>query len=351
MLAQLQPQLQQLRFQQAQIGQALQTQQAQLLQALQTQQSQGLQLQQLSSIIEGIIMNRTILPLPDQRFVPQVDGTSNVTVAQNQTGNAATTAGQTQSENKTTPNVNMTSTLTPVEKKPVAVLPPPGNAATTAGQTQSENKTTPNVNMTSTLTPVEKKPVAVLPPPSSNQDKTEVIPPPTQTPALTPAPTPTLAANRTTVQSSAASGQRPINETEGNSLGVVDINASTQQEPDNVAENVLDSDQNTRWSGEGNGTWIQVDFGSEKPIKSIGLAWYKGDSRKSNFDISVSNTTESNDFIKVFSGQSSGRTDSIERYDTKGVVGQYLRITNFGNTDSNTSSRDWAGITTLEIYT
>ena len=131
---------------------------------------------------------------------------------------------------------------------------------------------------------------------------------------------------------------------------MVGINASIQQAPDNVAENVLDSDQNSRWSGKGNGTWVQVDLGSEKPIKSIGIAWYKGASRQSNFDISISNTTESNDFVKVFSGQSSGRTDSTERYDTKGVVGQYLRITNNGNTDSNTSARDWAGITTLEIY-
>ena len=108
MLTQIQPQLQQLRFQQAQLLQALQIQQAQLQQTLQTQQSQGLQLQQLSSIIEGIITNKTILPLADQSLTPQVDGdalnrTSNVTVIQNQTGNAETTTAQTRAENKTTP--------------------------------------------------------------------------------------------------------------------------------------------------------------------------------------------------------------------------------------------------------
>jgi hypothetical protein len=131
---------------------------------------------------------------------------------------------------------------------------------------------------------------------------------------------------------------------------VFGINASMQQAPENIAENVLDSNQSTRWSGEGSGTWIQADLGSEKPIKSIGIAWYKGASRQSNFEISVSNTTEDNDFVKVFTGQSSGTTDSPERYDTDGIQGQYLRITVNGNTDSKTSSRDWASITTLEVY-
>ena len=128
------------------------------------------------------------------------------------------------------------------------------------------------------------------------------------------------------------------------------INASRQQAPENVAENVLDTNQSTRWSGKGNGTWIQADLGSEKPIKSVGIAWYKGASRQSNFEISVSNTTEGKDFVKLFTGQSSGRTDSTERYDTKGIQGQYLRITINGNTDSKTSARDWASITTLEVY-
>ena len=128
------------------------------------------------------------------------------------------------------------------------------------------------------------------------------------------------------------------------------INASRQQAPENIAENVLDTNQSTRWSGKGNGTWIQADLGSEKPIKSVGIAWYKGTSRQSNFEISVSNTTEGKDFVKVFTGQSSGTTDSTERYDTKGIQGQYLRITINGNTDSKTSARDWASITTLEVY-
>jgi hypothetical protein len=52
----------------------------------------------------------------------------------------------------------------------------------------------------------------------------------------------------------------------------------------------------------------------------------------------------------VFTGQSSGKTDSIEKYDTMGAQGQYLRITINGNTDSKMSAREWASTTTLEVY-
>ena len=173
---------------------------------------------------------------------------------------------------------------------------------------------------------------------------------PTATPTSTPTATSTLVTNASIIQSDAASGQRAINENAGgNIFGVFGINASRQQAPENIAENVLDSNQSTRWSGKGSGTWIQADLGSEKPIKNVGIAWYKGASRQSNFEIAVSNTTEERDFVKVFTGQSFGTTDLTERYDTDGIQGQYIRITINGNTDSKTS-RDWASITTLEVY-
>ena len=171
-------------------------------------------------------------------------------------------------------------------------------------------------------------------------------PAPTLTATPTPTPAPALAATRT------VSGQKPINDNVGgNFLDIVAINANRQQTPENVAVNVLDTNQSTRWSGQGKGTWIQADLGSEKPIKSVGIAWYKGALRQYDFEISSSNiTTEEKNFMEVFSGQSSGKTDSIERYDIKDVQGQYLRITIYGNTDSKASSRDWASVTTLMVY-
>ena len=243
-----------------------------------------------------------------------------------------TTTSTKTTETHPEPNTTLTTTIT--------------TTITSASPTQtSKNSFTPTPTPTPAPTPTPTPAPTPTPTPA---------PTPTPTPAPTPTPTPaptTLAANGTIIQSSAALGKRPINENAGgNFLGVFGINASIQQAPENIVENVLDSNQSTRWSGKGNGTWIQADFGSEKPIKSVGIAWYKGTSRQSNFEISVSNTTEAKDFVKVFTGQSSGTTDSTERYDTKGIQGQYIRITVNGNTDSKTSARDWASITTLEVY-
>ena len=241
---------------------------------------------------------------------------------------------------------------TSTSTKTTETHPDPNTTITTTTTTTitsgSPTLTSKNSLLSPTPSPTTSTPSPTTPTPSPT---TPTTPTPSPTTPTTPTPSATLAANATTIQSSAASRQRPINENAGgNVLGVYDINANRQQAPENVAENVLDTNQSTRWSGKGNGTWIQADLGSEKPIKSVGIAWYKGASRQSNFEISLSNTTEGEDFVKAFTGQSSGRTDSTERYDTKGIQGQYLRITINGNTDGKTSARDWASITTLEVY-
>jgi hypothetical protein len=289
--------------------QLLQQQLAQLQQSQQLQQQQLLQLQQSLGRLQSMVIPST--------------NTTEMAVNATITTNGQYTSNQSQelSEEPVQPELL---------KKPEPATPTPVGPSSPSNLT-----TTPSPS----LSPVG---------PSSSSNLTTTPP---ATPPASPTPAPKFAANGTVNQSSALSEQKPINgNAGGNFLGVVKINASREQAPENVAVNVLDTNQNTRWSGQGNGTWIQADLGSEKPIKSVGIAWYKGASRQYNFEISVSNTTEEKDFVKVFTGLSSGTTDSTERYDTKGIQGQYLRIIINGNTDSKTSSRDWASITTLEPY-
>ena len=232
---------------------------------------------------------------------------------------------------------------------------------TTTSTKTTETHPEPNTTLTTTIT------TTITSASPTQTSKNSFTPTPTPTPAPTPTPTPAprptrhlrqhrhlhlrqhrhlhlrqhrhlhlrqhrhlhlrqqLAANGTIIQSSAPSGKRPINENAGgNFLGVFGINASIQQAPENIVENVLDSNQSTRWSGKGNGTWIQADFGSEKPIKSVGIAWYKGTSRQSNFEISVSNTTEAKDFVKVFTGQVLARLIQLRDMIQKAFKGNIL---------------------------
>jgi hypothetical protein len=112
----------------------------------------------------------------------------------------------------------------------------------------------------------------------------------------------------------------------------------------NVPSNTIDNNLNTRWSNAGIGSWIRVDLGVQKVICSVDIAWYKGNERQSNFVISVSN--DGSTFTNVFSGKSSGKTLSSEKYSLPAnTVGRYVKITVNGNTQNN-----YASITEIDVY-
>ena len=129
-------------------------------------------------------------------------------------------------------------------------------------------------------------------------------------------------------------------------IQILFVKASGDQSP-NFANNVIDGSFETRWSNKGKGSWIRLDLGSEITLKSIGIAWHKGDARQYFFEIQASNA-ESENFRKVLDSQSKGGTNSLERYnlgDKQGVVARYIRIVVKGNTLNN-----WASVTWVEAF-
>jgi hypothetical protein len=103
----------------------------------------------------------------------------------------------------------------------------------------------------------------------------------------------------------------------------------------NIPSNVIDNNLNTRWSNNGVGSWIQLDLGSKRTICSVDIAWYRGDMRVNNFEISVFNDAKS-----------SGTTTSSEKYDMPaGTEGRYVMIKVNGNTENN-----WASITEISLF-
>ena len=105
----------------------------------------------------------------------------------------------------------------------------------------------------------------------------------------------------------------------------------------------LDGNPTTRWSENSVGAWIRVDLGDQMDICGVDVAWYKGNTRSSDFIIAVSDDGTS--FTDVFSDESSGSTNSAESYtflDT--VPATYVRITVNGN-----NQNAYASITELVI--
>ncbi|MFP2931632.1 discoidin domain-containing protein [Pyxidicoccus sp. 3LG] len=102
----------------------------------------------------------------------------------------------------------------------------------------------------------------------------------------------------------------------------------------------IDGNLTTRWSSDGVGQWIRGDMGAVKAINALDIAWFRGNERASKFVIATS--TDGSTFTQVFSGQSSGRSTSFERYSFATVNARYVRVTVNGNTQNT-----WASISDL----
>ena len=114
-------------------------------------------------------------------------------------------------------------------------------------------------------------------------------------------------------------------------------------EPANPPSNTIDNNLNTRWSNNAIGSYIQLDAGAGKVICSVDIAWYRGNLRQNDFVIYVWNTPMQK-WVSVFSGTSSGTTNSLERYNFADVDGRYVMVIVNGNTENN-----FASITEIEI--
>ncbi|WP_395841841.1 heparin lyase I family protein [Archangium violaceum] len=126
------------------------------------------------------------------------------------------------------------------------------------------------------------------------------------------------------------------------SLSASSVLASGDDGAGSVAANTLDDKLDTRWSGPGKGAWIDYDLGSVKSISGAAIAWHQGNTRASNFTLSVSSDGVS--YTQVYSGKSSGTTTAAETYAFTARSARRLRITVNGNTVN-----DWASIAEARV--
>ncbi len=108
-----------------------------------------------------------------------------------------------------------------------------------------------------------------------------------------------------------------------------------------VDGSLLDND---RWSAFGEGAWINYNLGAEKNVRSIKIAWYKGNQRISYFDVQTS--LDGVTWKPILSQhQSSGSSLALEPYDFPDTRARQIRIVGYGNSVS-----EWNSITEVEIY-
>jgi len=107
--------------------------------------------------------------------------------------------------------------------------------------------------------------------------------------------------------------------------------------PENTIDGNLDAE--SRWSSESQGSPKQLllDLGAQQTLKSLSIAWHKGDSRKSEFSVDVS--ANSTDYQTIIPARQSGGTSlDYEPYEFDTVTAQFVRITSNGNESNNWNS-------------
>ncbi|MGH9978065.1 MAG: discoidin domain-containing protein [Nitrososphaeraceae archaeon] len=124
-------------------------------------------------------------------------------------------------------------------------------------------------------------------------------------------------------------------------LPIAKLMATSSQSGD-PPENAVDGDFLTTWSNNGVGSFIQADLGEMKSVCGVSIAWYNGESRQYEFEISVSK--DGMNFEQVYEGKSSGSSIRPQNYAFSDATAKYVRITVFGNDNNN-----WASITELSI--
>ncbi|GAB3452025.1 discoidin domain-containing protein [Actinophytocola sediminis] len=133
----------------------------------------------------------------------------------------------------------------------------------------------------------------------------------------------------------------PVAVAAGSPLPVTGVVASADD--GNVPANTLDGDLSTRWSAEGDGVWIRYDLGSAQTIGSVSLAWHNGNSRRTTFDVQLSDDASS--WTTVLSRQiSNGTSLQPQNYDFPDAASRYLRVVGYGNTFN-----DWTSITETTV--
>jgi len=125
-------------------------------------------------------------------------------------------------------------------------------------------------------------------------------------------------------------------------IKVMNVAASTHD--GNAPENTIDSVLMTRWSAEGESQWIEYDLEAQETLKYMRTAWYKGDERKSYFDVEVSDDGATWRKI-MYDAETDGKTAGFQTFTLDEANGRYIRILGYGN-----SSNKWNSLCEVEFY-
>jgi hypothetical protein len=125
------------------------------------------------------------------------------------------------------------------------------------------------------------------------------------------------------------------------------VSASTDD--GDVAGNAVDGDLATRWSGMGDGAWIQFDLGTSQKVSRVTIAVFHGDQRRNRFDLQVSSGDGM--FRTVLAGlQTSGKTTAAETFDFPAQDARVVRYLGHTATLNAGGTSPWNSLTEVKAF-
>ncbi|WP_053171341.1 polysaccharide lyase family 7 protein [Streptomyces sp. SBT349] len=122
------------------------------------------------------------------------------------------------------------------------------------------------------------------------------------------------------------------------------VTASTSDA--NVPANAVDGDLGTRWSGEGDGAWLQLDLGTAETVSHVKLAAHQGTSRQNVFELQAWDGAA---WETVYEGRTSGGSAALETFAFDPV--ETSRIRYLGHGYEGDGEGDWNSLTEVEVWT
>lgn len=129
----------------------------------------------------------------------------------------------------------------------------------------------------------------------------------------------------------------PTSELNPMAVTSVPVSVTASDHDGNGPDRLLDHDIKTRWSANGDGAWVEFDYGKVIELDAVKMAFHKGNARSTSFVLEGSEDGQTWNTI-LPKTSSSGFSNNLERFEFAPTKARYIKYVGYGNTSNTWNS-------------
>ena len=134
-------------------------------------------------------------------------------------------------------------------------------------------------------------------------------------------------------------------------LDIVGVVSDTENHKDSYIENVIDGDEDSKWSAYGSEVNVDIDLGGVHKLDYLKISFYKGDERSNKFKVY---TLQNGSYVQVGNKKSVGTNTRLQLFDVSDSEAQFVRIQFLGTTSTDAKNYGevgyWNSVHIIEAY-